>query len=119
MCQPQGCRLALVGGVCGDCSAGLLREQGTGNSVGGKSASCTKDPHGARVENRGWHRARDSALEAHAGWYTRRFGECRPEWFVFAFGTPLPKDPTGPITSFKTAWSKVRQKAGVKGWWQR
>ena len=30
-----------------------------------------------------------AALEAHAAWYTRRFGECRPEWFVFAFGTPL------------------------------
>jgi integrase len=58
-----------------------------------------------------------AALEAHAAWYTRRFKECRPEWFVFAFGTPLPKDPTRPITSFKTAWKKVRQKAGVKGRW--
>jgi integrase len=58
-----------------------------------------------------------AALEAHAAWYTRRFGQCRPEWFVFAFGTPLPKDPTRPITSFKTAWIKVRQKAGVKGRW--
>jgi integrase len=58
-----------------------------------------------------------AALEAHAAWYTRRFGECRPEWFVFAFGKPLPKDPTRPITSFKTAWTKVRQKAGVKGRW--
>jgi integrase len=58
-----------------------------------------------------------AALEAHAAWYTRRFGECRPEWFVFAFGTPLSKDPTRPITSFKTAWIKVRQKAGVKGRW--
>jgi integrase len=58
-----------------------------------------------------------AALEAHAAWYTRRFGECRPEWFVFAFGTPLPKDPTRPITSFKTAWTKVREKAGVKGRW--
>ena len=58
-----------------------------------------------------------AALEAHAAWYTRRFGECRPEWFVFAFGKPLPKDPTRPITSFKTAWSKVRQKADVKGRW--
>jgi integrase len=57
------------------------------------------------------------ALMAHAAWYTRRFGECRPEWHVFAFGTPLPKDPTRPITSFKTAWTKVRQKAGVKGRW--
>jgi integrase len=58
-----------------------------------------------------------AAMEAHEAWYTRRFGECRPEWFVFAFGTPLPKDPTRPITSFKTAWIKVRQKAGVKGRW--
>jgi integrase len=58
-----------------------------------------------------------AALEAHAAWYTRRFGECRPEWFVFPFGTPLPRDPTRPITSFKTAWSKVRLKAGVKGRW--
>ena len=58
-----------------------------------------------------------AALEAHAAWYTRRFGECKPEWFVFAFGKPLPKDPTRPITSFKTAWTKVREKAGVKGRW--
>src|SRR5262249_34979372 len=54
-----------------------------------------------------------TALEAHAAWYTRRFGECRPEWLVFAFGKPLPKDPTRPITSFKTALSKVRKMAGV------
>ncbi len=58
-----------------------------------------------------------AALEAHASWYIRRFGACKPEWFVFAFGSPLPKDPTRPITSFKTAWIKVRQKAGVKGRW--
>jgi integrase len=58
-----------------------------------------------------------AAMEAHAAWYTRRFGECRPEWYVFAFGSPLPADPTRPITSFKTAWIKVRQKAGVKGRW--
>src|SRR4051812_20274417 len=57
------------------------------------------------------------ALKAYAALYIRRFGECRPEWFVFAFGTPLPKDPTRPITSFKTAWTKVREKAGVKGRW--
>jgi integrase len=56
-----------------------------------------------------------AAMEAHAAWYARRFGECRPEWYVFAFGSPLPADPTRPITSFKTAWIKVRLKAGVKG----
>jgi len=58
-----------------------------------------------------------AALQAHASWYIERFGECKPDWFVFAFGTPLPKDPTRPITSFKTAWTKVREKAGVKGRW--
>jgi integrase len=58
-----------------------------------------------------------AAMEAHAAWYARRFGECKPEWFVFAFGSPLPADPTRPITSFKTAWIKVRKKAGVKGRW--
>jgi integrase len=58
-----------------------------------------------------------AALEAHAAWYIRRFGECKAEWFVFAFGSPLPKDPTRPITSFKTAWKKVREKAVVKGRW--
>jgi len=58
-----------------------------------------------------------AALVAHAAWYTRRFGACRPEWFVFAFGAPLPKDPTRPITSFKTAWTTVREKAAVKGRW--
>jgi integrase len=58
-----------------------------------------------------------AALEAHASWYIEQFKACKPEWFVFAFGTPLPKDPTRPITSFKTAWTKVREKAGVKGRW--
>lgn len=58
-----------------------------------------------------------AALEAHASWYIKRFGACKPEWFVFAFGTPLPKDPTRPITSFKTAWTRVRKEAGVKGRW--
>ena len=58
-----------------------------------------------------------AALKAHAAWCTQRFGACRPQWFVFAFGTTLPKNPTRPITSFKTAWIKVREKAGVKGRW--
>jgi len=26
------------------------------------------------------------ALEAHAAWYIRRFGECKPEWYVFPAG---------------------------------
>ena len=58
-----------------------------------------------------------AALEAHAAWYTQRFGKCRPEWFVFALGSPLPADPTRPITSFNAAWTTVCEKAGVKGRW--
>src|SRR5712691_9984124 len=56
-----------------------------------------------------------AALKEHASWYIKRFGACKPEWFVFAFGTPLPKDPTRPITSFKTAWIKVRIERGGEG----
>jgi hypothetical protein len=35
-----------------------------------------------------------------------------------SLGKRLPKDPTRPITAFKTAWTKVRKKAGIKGRWQ-
>src|ERR1035437_9125551 len=34
------------------------------------------------------------ALEAHAAWYIRRFGECKPEWCVFPAGKGQPNDPT-------------------------
>jgi integrase len=57
------------------------------------------------------------ALEAHAAWYIRRFGECRPEWYVFPAGKGQPNDPTRPVTSLKTAWTKVREKAIVVGRW--
>jgi integrase len=32
-------------------------------------------------------------------------------------GAPLSKDPTRPITSFKTSWTKVRKNAGVEDRW--
>jgi integrase len=57
------------------------------------------------------------ALEAHAAWYTRRFGECKPEWYVFAAGKGQPNDPTRPVTTLKTAWTKVRDNAKVVGRW--
>jgi integrase len=57
------------------------------------------------------------AIEAHAAWYARKFGECRPDWFVFAFGNPQPSDPTRPVTSFKTAWNKIRTQTKVEGRW--
>ena len=57
------------------------------------------------------------ALEAHAAWYIRRFGECKPEWFVFPAGKGQPNGPTRPVTTLRTAWTKVRDKAKVVGRW--
>ena len=58
-----------------------------------------------------------AALEKHAAWYMRRFGACRPEWFVFPAGKGQPNDPTSPVTTLKTAWTKVRKNAKVVGRW--
>ena len=57
------------------------------------------------------------ALWAHAAWYIRRFGECRPEWYVFPAGKGQPNDPTSPVASLKTAWTRVRENAKVVDWW--
>jgi hypothetical protein len=56
-------------------------------------------------------------LEAHAAWYIRRFGECKPEWYVFPAGKGQLNDPTRPVTTLRTAWRKVRDKAKVVGRW--
>jgi integrase len=58
-----------------------------------------------------------AALVAHAAWYTRRFGECKPEWFVFAAGKGQPNDPARPVSTLKTARTKVRDEANVIGRW--
>ena len=50
-------------------------------------------------------------------WYTQRFGTIQPEWYVFPFGKPRPKDPTRPMVTLKTSWNNVRKKAGVTGRW--
>ncbi|MGO9012866.1 MAG: tyrosine-type recombinase/integrase [Bryobacteraceae bacterium] len=57
------------------------------------------------------------ALVDHTGWYKARFGETRPDWFLFPGGGRSPKDPTLPITSLKTAWKKIRERAAVSGRW--
>jgi integrase len=57
------------------------------------------------------------ALAAHYQWYLGKFGETRPEWYVFPFGKPQPTDPTRAATSFKTVWSMLKKDAGVAGRW--
>jgi integrase len=52
-------------------------------------------------------------LAAHAEWFTGKFGETRPEHYLFPFGKPQPTDPTRPTTTMKTVWSSIRDEAKV------
>lgn len=56
-------------------------------------------------------------LLEYAEWYKQRFGETRPEWYVFPWGKPRPSDPTRPVTTLKTAWNNIRENAEVTGRW--
>jgi integrase len=58
-----------------------------------------------------------NALSFYAEWYQLRFGELRPDWYIFPFGKPRPNDPTWPVTTLKTAWRNLREKAGVQARW--
>jgi integrase len=57
------------------------------------------------------------ALLKHAAWYTKKFGELRPEWYVFPFGRRGHMDPSRSVTTLKTAWGGVRKSAKVQGRW--
>jgi integrase len=58
-----------------------------------------------------------AALVDHFRWFLQKFGETRPEWYLFPFGQPQPVDPTRPVTSFKGSWTEIRKKTGVMGRW--
>ncbi len=58
-----------------------------------------------------------AALVEYSKWYTKRFGIIQPDWYVFAWGKPMPSDPARPVTTLKTAWTNVRTKAKVSGRW--
>jgi integrase len=57
------------------------------------------------------------AMVDYSKWYTKRFGMIQPDWYVFAFGKPWPKDPTRPVVTLKTSWKNVKTKAKVNGRW--
>jgi integrase len=57
------------------------------------------------------------SLLHYRAWYEERFGKAQDEWYLFAFGRPMPFDPTRHVTSLKTAWKSVRKNANVKGRW--
>ena len=56
-------------------------------------------------------------LIQYRAWYAERFGNIQDEWYLFAFGRPMPSDPTRHVTSLKTAWNSIRKNAKVKGRW--
>jgi integrase len=55
-----------------------------------------------------------AVLTMHAAWFTNRFGEAKPEHYLFPFGKPTPSDPTKHITDVTGAWDVLRKSAGVK-----
>jgi integrase len=64
-----------------------------------------------------------AVLEMHASWFAdgKRFGEIKPEWFVFPGrkgrpkkGEKRPLSPTSPMQSITSSWEKVRTAAGVQ-----
>lgn len=55
-----------------------------------------------------------SLLSAYAQWFTGKFGETQPEYYLFPFGKPSPTDPTRPMTTLKTMWGSIRAEAGIK-----
>ena len=57
------------------------------------------------------------ALLEHAKWYAKKFGQLKPEWYLFPFGKYQRLDPNRPITTMKTAWTTIRRVSGVKGRW--
>jgi integrase len=52
-------------------------------------------------------------LQAHAAWFTGKFGPIEPEQYVFPFGR-YGADPRRPMLSMKTAWRAICAEAGVK-----
>jgi hypothetical protein len=58
-----------------------------------------------------------SVLLEYVEWHKDKFGEARPEWYVFPWGKHRPSDPTRPVTTLKTAWTNVRDSAKVTGRW--
>ena len=56
-------------------------------------------------------------MSDYAEWYREKFGKPQPHWYIFPFGKPMPNDPTRPVTTLKTAWNNVRDRAKVEGRW--
>lgn len=54
-----------------------------------------------------------SILEEYREWYEAEIGPAAPESYVFPFGKNRKWDVARPVSTFKTAWANVREKANV------
>lgn len=53
-------------------------------------------------------------LAHHRLWFNDRFGEPKHDYHLFAWGKPVPTDPTKHVTDVTTAWDDLRELSGVK-----
>jgi integrase len=58
-----------------------------------------------------------AVLTDYIEWYEDKFGAIQQEWYVFPFGSPQQTDPTRHVTTLKTVWNTIREKARIKGRW--
>jgi integrase len=54
-----------------------------------------------------------SVLAAHRTQFVKAFGEPNSAHYLFAWGSPLPTDPTRPVSDLKHGWESLRKRAGV------
>ena len=52
-------------------------------------------------------------LAAHRAWFVEKFGEPKPEHYLFPWGKPVPSDPTMPATDITWGWDQLRADTGV------
>jgi integrase len=53
-------------------------------------------------------------LCAHRQWFKERFGEPKPDQYLFPWGKPLPSDPTRQLTDITSGWDELRKDTGVR-----
>jgi integrase len=52
-------------------------------------------------------------LAAHRAWFVERFGEPKPEQYLFPWGKPVPSDPSRHATDVTWGWDHLRTDTGV------
>ncbi len=55
-----------------------------------------------------------SVLAAHRAWFVEKFGEPKPEQFLFPWGKGVPSDPARHTTDITWAWDQLRADTGVR-----